>query len=73
MTKIVLQKFLCFLYFFKDSVVFFVEQSFSKYGLFIIAFLNALVAYGAWFARSTFFFNGACLFDTPKKLSSKLL
>ena len=63
----------CFLYFFKDSVVFFLKYIFSKYDLFIVAFLNDLVTYGAWFAQSTLFFNGACLFNTPRIFSSKLV
>ena len=32
-----------------------------------MAFLKVLVIYGAWFAQTTFFFKGACLFKTSKK------
>ena len=42
-----LQKFFCFLYFFIKSGVRFLKQRFSKYDLFMIAFLSALVIYGA--------------------------
>ena len=68
-----LQKFLCFLYFLKDQVCLFLKQTFSKYDVFIIAFLNALIKHGAWFSQSTFYFNGACLFRTPDKFSLNLV
>ena len=37
----------------------------------MMAFLKFLVIYGAWFARATSFFKGACLFKTSRKAFSK--
>ena len=45
--------------------------TFPKYDRFIMAFFKVLVIYGAWFARTTFFFKGTCLFKTAKKTFSK--
>ena len=65
-----LQKFFCSLYFFIDSEVRFLKQRFSMYDLFMIAFISALVIYGAWFALSILFFIGAYLFNVFKKIFS---
>ena len=37
-----------------------------------MAFFKFLVVYGALFARTTFFFKGACLLKTSKKTFSKV-
>ena len=50
---------------------FVLKWTFSKYDLFIMVFLKVLVVYGAWSARTTFFFKGACLFKTSRKTFSK--
>ena len=63
--------FFCFLYFFKELDVIFLKYNFSKYDLFITAFLSAFVTYDAWLARSNFFFRGASSSKIDKNIFSK--
>ena len=63
--------FFCFSCFFKELGVLFLKYKFSKYDLLIIAFLSAFLTYGAWVARSKFFFRGVCSSKIDKNIFSK--